>query len=326
MINIKYKFCLTRLHEHLELDSYHISAISEGGSFGNIEAGGDDESVDLLVDDIDGTDESELRQIKTRVGEQTAQSCGIIPHNCDRQVSVVHSVNSMHSTGNLTHSGDNSWGYVMVDSVDCVHSFRYLANSCHNRGGSYSVGNRVYCVKSISSSYHRYSRFIMMDQLSYYSRHSRVNSNWSSIQSSDGVKSAEKGGLVGGIASSHDCILIIFVISGGGYSRDNSSSGSRSIERDSNRSCNAVICHLGLEAVDRVSGVGNGTDTAVRVSHAVGAGDHVSVPTLLPGFRVASQGISYRVTKVVLGVGVESFLVTGVGSTHNSHLISSMGH
>ena len=31
MINIKYKFCLTRLHEHLELDSYHISAISEGG-------------------------------------------------------------------------------------------------------------------------------------------------------------------------------------------------------------------------------------------------------------------------------------------------------
>ena len=52
--------------------------------FGNIEAGGDDESVNLLVDDIDGTDESELGQIKTRVGEQTAQSCGIIPHNCDR--------------------------------------------------------------------------------------------------------------------------------------------------------------------------------------------------------------------------------------------------
>ena len=31
MINIKYKFCLTRLHEHLELDSYHMYQLSVKG-------------------------------------------------------------------------------------------------------------------------------------------------------------------------------------------------------------------------------------------------------------------------------------------------------
>ena len=66
----------------------------------------------------------------------------------------------------------------------------------------------------------------------------------------------------------------------------------------------------GVESVDRVSGVLDGTHCAVRLHQAVAALDDVSTAALLLALSVASQSVLDVVSKAVLGVGV----VVGVDS------------
>ena len=73
------------------------------------------------------------------------------------------------------------------------------------------------------------------------------------------------------------------------------------MEWDGDRSILPVISHLGLEPIHGVRGVGHGPDPAVRVGHAVAAGNLVPVPGLLPGLGIPGNEVRHRVSEVVVG-------------------------
>merc|ERR1711937_329917 len=98
--------------------------------------------------------------------------------------------------------------------------------------------------------------------------------------------------------SGHNCRSFFF------HWNNNSSSGSRGIEGNSNRTFSTVIGHLGHKSYVRSSLISDSSDSAIRISHAVGTSDSVSVASLLPVLGVSSDSVGDGVAKVVVGVDV----------------------
>jgi len=69
----------------------------------------------------------------------------------------------------------------------------------------------------------------------------------------------------------------------------------------------------GVESIDGVSGVGDGTDSTIGLNKRVLSLDNISVPRFVGGLLVSGKGVRDRVSVVVLWMGVEGLSSDGLG-------------